>query len=320
MNRRWVGLFSVGALGFTLLATPLAAAPAGASDSGPAVVGHSSARIVGGGVTNRAKTPWFINLDVLWRDGSHHLCGGSAIGRNWILTAAHCLYNSRDYGMWRSRGARTQRHGRDLVLVGKSGSRAYVNPRSLSSLGRGIYWSRVVLAPGYVDGKVPVRADLALIQTKTPLMGAKTIPYSSFTAGPAAGTFYATYGFGLTVAGGTQPSQVLKTATIFDRSGTSPDGCGYLSEHYVNGEHPYLPRETICAGQLAEGTDSCQGDSGGPLTTLGGRPVQVGVVAWGLGCGGGKDWPGLYTRISTYSTWIKAVSKIKSGARPTLIR
>lgn len=313
-------MLGVGALGVTLLAAPVAATPARSGEAAPAVAARSTARIVGGGPASRAKTPWFVNLDVLWGDGSHHLCGGSAIGRNWILTAAHCLYNSRDYSTWRSRGGKEPGHRRDLVLVGKSGSRAYVNPRSLTNRGRGIAWSRVFLAPGYVDGKLPVRADLALIKTTTPLTGSKTIPYSSFSAGPAAGTSYATYGFGVTVAGWTQPSPVLKTAGVFDRSGTAETGCGYLSEHYVNGEHPYLPRETICAGQLAEGTDSCQGDSGGPLTTLGGRPVQVGVVAWGLGCGGGKDWPGLYTRISTYASWVKSVSKIKSGMGSVAIR
>lgn len=43
-------------------------------------------RIVGGTVMDITQVPWQVSLQVR---GSH-ICGGSIIGENWVLTAAHC--------------------------------------------------------------------------------------------------------------------------------------------------------------------------------------------------------------------------------------
>ena len=48
-----------------------------------------------------------------------------------------------------------------------------------------------------------------------------------------------------------------------------------------------------------------QADSGGPLMVRDeGRIAVVGVISTGIGCAQPK-LPGLYTRISSYSTWIR---------------
>ncbi len=58
----------------------------------------------------------------------------------------------------------------------------------------------------------------------------------------------------------------------------------------------------ICAGELF--TDSCQGDSGGPLVVrLNGQLKQAGVTSFGIGCGRPR-FPGVYTRVSEFNTWI----------------
>lgn len=67
----------------------------------------------------------------------------------------------------------------------------------------------------------------------------------------------------------------------------------------------FLCLAVMCA--MDQGEDSCQGDSGGPLFLKGDESkedVQVGVVSWGAGgCAAGS--PGVYSRISAASDWIK---------------
>ena len=66
----------------------------------------------------------------------------------------------------------------------------------------------------------------------------------------------------------------------------------------------------LCAGFPEGGKDSCQGDSGGPIVKREYQgngtfiDVQVGVASWGDGCAL-PNYPGVYSRVSSRSTWIK---------------
>jgi transmembrane serine protease 9 len=64
--------------------------------------------------------------------------------------------------------------------------------------------------------------------------------------------------------------------------------------------------EPVPAAKAEQVTDTCQGDSGGPLVTTGadGKPVQIGIVSWGDGCGI-PSVHGVYTRLARFSDWVK---------------
>ena len=88
----------------------------------------------------------------------------------------------------------------------------------------------------------------------------------------------------------------------------------------INGEEAnYRDQITecmLCAMDFGE--DSCQGDSGRPLMlkSTQGADVQVGVVSWGYGCAH-KDFPGVYSRVSSAYDWIREVTCMRC-ARVTL--
>uniref|UniRef100_A0A670YCK3 Peptidase S1 domain-containing protein n=1 Tax=Pseudonaja textilis TaxID=8673 RepID=A0A670YCK3_PSETE len=47
-----------------------------------------SGRIVGGTEASASKWPWQVSLQY----GSAHICGGTIIDAQWVLTAAHCFF------------------------------------------------------------------------------------------------------------------------------------------------------------------------------------------------------------------------------------
>ena len=66
----------------------------------------------------------------------------------------------------------------------------------------------------------------------------------------------------------------------------------------------------LCAGSIQpeRRVDSCRGDSGGPLVCErpGGGWVVYGVTSWGHACRTQQS-PGVYTKVSAFSAWIRKV-------------
>lgn len=75
-----------------------------------------------------------------------------------------------------------------------------------------------------------------------------------------------------------------------------------------------LHRSFICAGG-EKNKDTCKGDGGSPLVCpvsgQKGRFVQMGIVSWGIGCGG-KKTPGVYVNLPMFTPWIDDEMQIRN--------
>jgi len=86
-----------------------------------------------------------------------------------------------------------------------------------------------------------------------------------------------------------------------------------IGDELVAGMADPLTDAMLCAGLSSGKRDACYGDSGGPLiASIGGKPVQFGIVSWGEGpadaevkCGH-QDVYGVYSRVTSFGDWIIA--------------
>ena len=235
-----------------------------------------------GVAANRAATPGFILLRIAAAN-QEYLWGGTALSNRWILTAAHCVY-----GMTKG----------DIAA-----SRAVVNPTDLFSdrKSRTVSWKRAIAHPQFeLEAN---RHDVALIET-TKSLNTRALPYSGADTAPEYGTALKVFGLGATKSGGF-PSRTLQIGAVRDLAGADGACGGYQDQ--------YDAAAMLCAGTPAGRVDACQGDSGGPLTGWAQRRTLVGIVSWGYGCAS-AGFPGVYTRVASYATWIEGISGVPGHA------
>ncbi|XP_073524572.1 transmembrane protease serine 2 [Phyllobates terribilis] len=240
-------------------------------DCGQSTKQATSSRIVGGTAAKSGDWPWQVSLQI----AQSHVCGGSIVTPDWIVTAAHCVE-----GKYASARLWTVYAGSLL----KSGGLAY-------------YVDRVISHPNY-DTETKAN-DIALMKLQTSL---------SFTSNnikpvclPNAGMPWAETqscwisGWGYTYQGGST-SSVLMAANI-----------PLISSAVCNTPSVYngaITSTMICAGYLSGGVDTCQGDSGGPLVTkTNDLWWLVGDTSWGAGCAQ-RNKPGVYGNVTVFMEWI----------------
>ncbi|XP_078374818.1 chymotrypsin-like protease CTRL-1 [Oculina patagonica] len=237
-----------------------------------------STRVVNGENASPHSWPWQISLRVHGR----HICGGSLIDNDWVITAAHCVDRNPSPSGY-------------TVVVGahdRTGTTAVQKTFRLK---------QVFKHEGF--GMRHLRNDIALLQLDGSIQASSKVNTvclpSSGSRVPVGTKCYIT-GWGRTVGGGSA-ANTLQEAML--------PVAGYNACERVNGRLvPLDETSMVCAG--GQGKGGCQGDSGGPFVcNEGGRWVLRGAVSWGHSyCR--TDHYTVFARVSSFIEWI---NQKKSG-------
>ncbi|XP_059482668.1 trypsin-1-like [Neocloeon triangulifer] len=232
--------------------------------------------IIGGREAHLHEYPWIVRMAVQGRT----FCGGALINAEYVLTAAHCVANRKKEVMQVVIGDHDQTKTSDTI---------HTLMRPLSE----IHVHKQYNSQNYSN-------DIALLKLSKPVqfnvgIQPACLPSSATLDPPARVGEIA--GWGRTVEKGKGSDRILKVEVPL----LSQREC--RSMKIRSGR---ISDEMLCAG--ATNKDSCQGDSGGPLIVqnrVNGKNEVHGVVSWGIGCGR-EGYPGIYTRVSKYTEWIKS--------------
>jgi secreted trypsin-like serine protease len=235
-----------------------------------------SEKIVNGVDTTVEMFPHQISL----RSYGSHICGGSLIHSRWVLTAAHCLSGtptkySIQYGTTRrSQNSNQVANVLNFIRHASYNSNNYQNDIALIELDRDLDLSgsshKAILLNKNFDKNYLIN----------------TVKVCDVT------------GWGTTRAGSSTLPDVLQVVNL-----------PIVDINRSNYTASQIADSMMIAGDATDGIikDSCQGDSGGPLSvTVGGKQYLTGLTSWGYSCG----WSGVYTRVSSYISWIESNTRL----------
>ncbi|NXK22017.1 ACRO protein, partial [Arenaria interpres] len=237
-------------------------------------------RVVGGTDAQPGAWPWIVSIQEPWKTGLRHICGGSLISPQWVLTAAHCFINVRNITMWR-------------VVIGVT---------QLTQLGPEAQVRNIKrLLPHRHYSSISERNDIALLELDQAVQCSSyvqlaCVPDASLRVSKLT-TCYVS-GWGATTARSGDTTDVLQEAQVHL---IDVNLCN-SSRWYAGAIHTH----NLCAGYPQGGIDTCQGDSGGPLTCKDNNADYfwlVGVTSWGKGCARANQ-PGVYTSTQHFYRWI----------------
>jgi len=237
--------------------------------------------IVGGTEAAPGEFPYIVSL----HEGMGHICGGSLIKKNWVLTAGHCVAGTRI----------------SKVLIGLHDQNKTGNAESIAP-------KRIIRHPQYNASTTDY--DFALIELSRD-SSFEPVEYNTteITISDKVGEqiMSTTAGWGETNQVGVLSLGHRASATKLQRV----DVPLASTELCLQGYPKQITDRMICAGFVAGKKDACFGDSGGPLIVKDantGAPVLVGVVSWGEGCARPNKL-GVYSKVNAVHQWISTTAQ-----------
>uniref|UniRef100_A0A8C7YFD1 Acrosin n=1 Tax=Oryzias sinensis TaxID=183150 RepID=A0A8C7YFD1_9TELE len=261
----------------------------------PLVGRPGMSRIVGGREAVEGAWPWQVSIQI----NSKHHCGGTILDSHWVLTASHCF--SKYLQIVRS-------HVRVVA-----GLRVWSDPGAHSQIR---YISEMKMHEDYDD--FTSDSDIMLLRLRSPFKFTSHVQ-------PACTPYSVTHEF------------VLNLTHCFITGWGSSYYKGRLMNNLQEAEVELIERRRcnqftwydgfitenmLCAGLESGAADSCQGDSGGALQCYSesdDRFYVLGVTSFGEECGLPRR-PGVYSRISVFADWLKAVQAQAAAATAHRLR
>ncbi|XP_018315858.1 chymotrypsin-1 [Mycetomoellerius zeteki] len=213
--------------------------------------------IVGGQIVNPGEFPHQVSL----RYNGNHVCGGSIIGPEKILTAAHCVtFAKPPYKDFKVATGSVLIYGGEYHDIEK-----------------------IIVHPQYSDKYEDAwKNDIAVIKLASPIQYNQfQKPISLAKSKPFSGQMCTLSGWGRISTNGPLPSILQKMVQIV------------VSQSQCQKDHPDVPLTATHLCTLnRSGIGACQGDSGGPLISNG---VQIGITSWVAPCAQG--YSDVYTDV-----------------------
>ncbi|XP_043926330.1 mannan-binding lectin serine protease 1 isoform X2 [Protopterus annectens] len=263
----------------------------------PAFSRTKLARIAGGKFAERGMSPWIAMLS---RSGSP-FCGGSLIGDNWIVTAAHCLHNSLEEDRANLLSSDIVDSSSFKIILGKHRTRQQDNTE------QSLQAKNIILHPQYNFSTYSF--DIALLELNNHAILNNYVKPVCLPDEETTSTVLHEGDMVIVSGWGKQFLQKLPDSLaeieipVVDHS--------KCKESYAKLQRS-VTDDMICAGEKEGGKDSCQGDSGGPMVTINKQTKRwflAATVSWGVGCAQNEKY-GVYSNVQKSLSWIKTVTGI----------
>lgn len=232
-------------------------------------------KIVGGKDCKLGECPWQA---VLLSEDNEPFCGGTILSRQFILTAAHCMNQTKYF----------------KVIVGEINTLKKDGTESIHKV------DKIIIHPKFV--RLTYDFDIAVVKLKEAINFTDNIipaclPEPDFAEQVLMNEKEAMVsGFGRLHERGAQSTKLMMLNVPYVSRQTCKESSKFTISEYM-----------FCAGYDEEVKDACQGDSGGPhVTPYKNTYFITGIVSWGEGCAQQGKY-GVYTKVSKLHKWLKGV-------------